>query len=264
MKKGILEKIYGENTIIGIIIIALSVFFGKIIFPEKIAKIEPYLIPAFIVIMCIEVLFIRRKLTNELSEIKKNTSIQFKIEAFKTGEEFDNWLENVLKKSNFVKVAHLSSFSSSPSDKVNGGDKRKGRKYNNLISDFVNSGKTFHRVFCNTDNEEVFDWIVDELKKHEEHRYFISFMDKVTVSDVKNISILIIDNKYVCLGGGYRTRFNRPTIVIENKEIVDFYTDYFNHLTTESKSINLGGKIDYELLKNQKEKMKKANSNRRN
>jgi len=44
----VLDKLYSENTLAGIIFMALVLFFARLAFPERADKISNYLIPAFI------------------------------------------------------------------------------------------------------------------------------------------------------------------------------------------------------------------------
>lgn len=59
---------------------------------------------------------------------------------------------------------------------------------------------------------------------------------------------MLIDDEEVCLGGGYITSFQHPTISIKNKNIVKFFSDYFEYLRDNSKNVRSDDNINMELI----------------
>ena len=234
-----LQKIYSENTLIGIALIALCIFFGQLIFPEKAKILLEYLIPLFIIVACLEILFIRENLKSKLKLIGEKICVDFEYQAFTSGDAFDNYLANRFKEASSVKVIHINSQTS---------DKRKNRRYYEILEDFVKSGKNFRRIFSDTTNKDVFKWMKEDLIKFKNDKYFIHLLDKMKIHNIRTIGVMLIDDEEVCLGGGYMTSFQHPTISIKNKNIVKFFSDYFEYLRDNSKNIRSDDNINMELI----------------
>jgi len=240
-------SIYYENTIFAIIVVAIVVFIGNSIFPKIFGTLLERTIPLFILVVCLEIFFIRKKLCKEIEEIKLHTENISIYQTFLSGEEFDNYLEYRTKCASEMKIIHISSFSSSAGSENEEGE-RSGRRYSKIIDDFLKSGKTFHRIFCDTSNKEVFQWIKDDIEKYKKEKYFINFLSNIKVENLRTIGIMIIDKEEVCLGGGYRTTYTNPTISIKNKVIAGFFNDYFKHLLIHSQAISSGDNIHWEFF----------------
>ena len=234
-----LSKVYYENTLLTVIFMALAVFFGQAIFPEKIGTISGFLIPLFIIVICLEIYFIRTRLTNELVIIKGRIDNKFEYQSFSSGETFDNYLANRFSKVKEIKVIHISSSTS---------DKRSGRKYYEILDDFIISGGKFRRIFSGTFNKDVFRWIREDLDRYKDKKYFIHCLDKVIIDEISTLGVMIIDDEEVCIGGGYMTSFKEPTISIRNSNIVRFYLDYFEYLRDNSIPIRSDSKIKMDKL----------------
>ena len=228
-----LKQVYSENTIVGIALTALAIFFGQIIFPEQVKVLTEYLIPLFIIVACLEILFIRENLK------KLSCDAEFEYNSFNSGEEFDNYLANRFKTANSVKAIHIDAQTI---------PKRENRRYYEIADDFIKSGKSFRRIFSDTDNGDVYQWMQEDLVKFQKDKYFAHFLDKVIVHDIRTIGIMLIDDDEVCLGGGYITSFKNPTISIKHPDIVKFFSDYFDYLRDNSVNLKTDEKINTEIL----------------
>jgi len=101
----ILEKIYFENTLVAIIIMALAVFFGKTIFPDNSDKILNLLIPIFIIAACLEIYFIRTKLMREVYLLRNTTENRFTIDQ---DIEAESVVNDIRKAKSSIRVTHFS------------------------------------------------------------------------------------------------------------------------------------------------------------
>ncbi|XOF34402.1 MAG: hypothetical protein ACL93V_03645 [Candidatus Electrothrix sp. YB6] len=228
-----LKQVYSENTIVGIALTALAIFFGQVIFPEQVKGLIEYLIPLFIIVACLEILFIRENLK------KFNCDSEFEYNSFNSGEEFDNYLANRFKTANSVKVLHVDAQTI---------PKRENRRYYDIADDFIKSGKSFRRIFSDTSNADVYQWMQEDLEKFQKDRYFAHLLDKVTIHNIRTIGIMLIDDEEVCLGGGYVTSFKHPTISIKHPDIVKFFSDYFDYLRDNSINLKTDEKINMDIL----------------
>jgi hypothetical protein len=219
-----LKKIYSENTIIGIAIFALAVFFLQFLNPEKAKALIEYLTPLFILVVCIEILFIR----DNSKKLDRRLSFGLDYQSFNTGEEFDNYLSYRVKSAKSIKVVHVSS-------QILG--EGNYRRYCKIMHDFIKAGNSVTRVFAETDNIDIYKWVKDDLLAYQNDRFFAHLLDKVQVRDLRTIGIMLIDEEEVCLGGGYVSSFQDPTISVKNKQIFKFFSDYFDYL--KENSINL-------------------------
>jgi hypothetical protein len=228
-----LKQIYSENTIAGIAIAALVIFFGQIIFPEQVKSLTGYFVPLFIIVACIELLFIR----DNLKRFNRNSDFEYK--SFSSGDEFDNYIANRFKTANSVKVIHVDAQTIS---------KRENRRYYDILDDFIKSGKSFRRIFSDTSNIDVYHWMREDLLKFQKDKYFIHLLDKVKIHDIRTIGVMLIDDKEVCLGGGYVNSFQYPTISIKNSNIAKFFSDYFDYLRDNSVNLKTDEKINIDIL----------------
>lgn len=257
------NAVWTENTIIGVVILALLDFFAKavgLVRNPSVDTASALLYPTFIVVVLLEIYLIRSSgsskldsvgeeldeiksmvsdeqsalesirrdissdVLKQLDEIRKKVNEQFSYEAFSTGDEFDAYLKTRFQEAKDVKVIHLSSGTS---------DKKKGRGYYEIVDNFVKKGGTFTRIFSDTGNVEVFRWIKENLEQYQSNKYFIYFLNEVFVTaEMRTMGIMIIDKSEVCLGGGYETEFANPTLSIKNPTMVEFFMDYFNYLKT--------------------------------
>jgi|GEM_PF-2786215 len=246
--KSILANLYFENTIVSVIILALVVLFAKLVFPEQADRISNILIPLFIVVACLEIYFIR----TQVKEVREKIDDDFLFRSFASGEEFDNYLANRFKGAREVKVIHMSSGTSG---------KREGRRYYEIVGEFVQQGGRFTRILSDTSNADVFRWIKEDLIEYEQYKYFIHFVPEVLVGEIKTIGIMIIDKEEVCLGGGYDTSFDHPTISLIHEYIVKFFLDYFEYLSYRSDHIRSDIKnVKWEYLDNLIEEAEKRSS----
>ena len=101
----ILEKIYFENTLVAIIMMALAVFFGKTIFPDNSDKILNLLIPIFIIAACLEIYFIRTKLMREVYLLRNTTENRFTIDQ---DIEAESVVNDIRKAKSSIRVTHFS------------------------------------------------------------------------------------------------------------------------------------------------------------
>jgi hypothetical protein len=206
--KSVWSKLYFENTIVGIIVLALALFFARLFLPGQQAdKISNILIPSFIIVVCLEIYFIR----THVKSIKEKIDNDFLFQSFASGEEFDNYLANRFKAAHEVKVIHMSSSTS---------DKRGGRRYYEILDAFIRRGGRFTRIISDTSNDDVFRWIKEDLNHYQQDKYFIHYVPEIKVGEIKTIGIMIIDKDEVCLGGGYDTSFEHPTISIRQQYIM--------------------------------------------
>ncbi|WP_020585975.1 hypothetical protein [Desulfobacter curvatus] len=244
----LLKKIYSENTIIGIAIIALIVFFSQLIYPEKAKVLIEYLIPLFIIVVCLEILFMRENFKNMGNKL----NVDFEYQAFNTGGEFDNYLANRFKAAKSVKVVHINSQTS---------NKRENRRYYEIMSDFVKAGNSFRRVFSDATNIDVYKWMKEDLLAYKNDKYFVHLLDKIKIHNIRTIGIMIIDEEEVCLGGGYVTSFQNPTISVKNKQIVKFFSDYFDYLKDNSINLKTDENLKIDILE---QRIKSIESNKAN
>lgn len=64
-------------------------------------------------------------------------------------------------------------------------------------------------------------------------------------NDIRISGIMLLDDKEVCLGGGYQSTITSPTIAIQNPEIVSFFRENFITYCQKSKCICNEGVIDW-------------------
>jgi uncharacterized membrane protein YhdT len=228
----LLADVYFNNTIILIIILAVIAFFAQAVAPGQIVVpdwVNHNIIPLFIVVILLEIFFIRTRIMNYLEDIRENTETGFTYQSFRSGEEFDKYLESRFQTAHDVKIIHISSLSSGEPAR-----EREGRNYHKIVKAFIERGGILRRIFSDTSNKEVFQWIIDDLHEYKGHKCFIYFLKGVKVDRISTLGVMIIDENEVCLGGGYVTSFKNPTVAIKNRDLVKFYADYFDHLRNYS------------------------------
>jgi len=235
----VLEKLYSENTVIAIALFASFVFFYQFISPENAKEIIEHLIPLFIVVICLEILFIRNRLYNNLKRLNEKLKIDFEYQTFTSGAEFDNYLANRLDRAKSVEVLHICSQTS---------NKMENRRYYDIIDNYVKSGNNFRRIFSDTSNVDVYKWMKDDLLRFQKNKFFIHLLDKIKIHSIRTIGMMIIDHNEVCLGGGYVTTFQNPTISIVNNSIAKFFSDYFDYLRDNSINLKTDETINIEIL----------------
>lgn len=242
MKKNsfeIVNYIYSENTLVGLIITAVVAFFGITIFPDFGTKIISFLIPLFIIVVCIEILRIRKN----IEIIKNKTDDSLKFIFFISGEEFDDYLRTRLRNVKDLKIVHFStggilSEESNPNRRI----------YLSIIDNFIENGGRFQRVFADTVDGQIFKDSRIELEKYKTKKYYSFFFDKVLIKEGRIHNIMIIDNEEVCLGGGYYNLFEYNTISIRHKEFTKFNIDYFEGLKQQSITLRNGAKVFWDIL----------------
>lgn len=251
--KGIVTGAWRENTILAVVIIAFLVFIANAIVAVTgvshpfVDRVQSVLYPSFLVVVLFELYSLRTKIAPEVAdihhqihELRRKFDEEFSYLAFASGNKFDEYLEERFRQANDVKVIHISSGTS---------DKRQQRGYYEILDTFIQRGGKFTRIFSDTSNEDVFRWIREDLVTYKGNNYFIHFLEDIKLADIKTIGIMIIDEKEVCLGGGYDTEFATPTLSIRNAVIVKFFLDYFNYLRLCAKPVRAPGKnINLEIL----------------
>jgi len=179
-------------------------------------------------------------------------NVDFEYQGFNSGDEFDNYLANRFKIAKSVKVIHVNSQTS---------DKRQNRRYYEIMNDFVNAGNSFRRIFADTTNIDVYKWMKEDLQTFQNNKYFIHLLDKVKIHNIRTIAVMLIDDEEVCLGGGYVTSFQKPTISIKNKQIVKFFSDYFDYLRDNSINLKTDESLNIDVLE---QRIKTLESNKAN
>ena len=244
---GYLAKIYFENTIATIIVAALVLLFGQFFLQDEYKTwLSKLLIPSFIMIVCLEICFIRENVKQILKKVDNN----FDLITFDNHDAFHKYLTNRFDYAKEVQVISLASF-----------QQKENERYYGILNNFVKNGGKYTRIFSDTDNPEVFDYILKELKNYEQHQFSVSILEKVFLTcDIQLIQIMIIDEKEVCLGGTYKSYFDHPVITIRHKLIVKFFIDYLTYLSRNSTWIKPpGGKIvNCETIKKRLQKLKKG------
>ena len=255
------RKIFNENTLVGIVILAIIIFFYQMIsgvINEGILSILHIntLIPVFIVVIFLEIFLNRDKMLSDISNTKESIkAIQEQILLdithiresiynethlipFNSKREFNDYLRFRLRRARHLRIIHMSSDTSYP-------DPQKGG-YHEIIKKFVTKEEnTLERIIPNpTDNKNVINWIKDDLKKYKGLKYSVFFKKNVYLENIRLMNIMIIDNDEVCLGGGYKIASKIPTISIKNTNIASFYIDYFVALR-EAKELLTLNNIDY-------------------
>ena len=244
-----LRDLYFENTLVGIIILALCLFFLMITNKKQGLQISKYLNPLLIIIICLEIYFIRVHINPEVSHIREQLDEkiipsvsylqesfenQTSIKLFSSGIEFDDYLENRLKNAKEIRIINIGDY------KPNG---EEDRRYLNIIKNFIKENKRLDRIISETDNPIVNNWIKQEMKDYKNDRYHIHLNKNiVTNNGIKTIGVIIIDHDEVILGGVHKTTFDHPLFSIKNKKLVDFYEDYFEYLDKNSINFNLAMK----------------------
>ena len=237
-----LRNLYFENTLAGIIILALSLFFVMITAPTKGKELSQYLIPLFIIVVCLEIYFIRTQIISDISSIKKpldqqiisgissieeSLENQTFIDSFSSGKEFDNYLENRLKTAKKIRIIHLGDYIPAQEEE--------GRRYLHIIENFIKTNKECHRVISKTDNPLVIDWMKKEIKDYENYKYFTYLNEEITTNnEIRTMGVIIIDHEEVILGGVHQATFDHPLFSIRNQRLVNFYQDYFDYLQINS------------------------------
>ena len=253
----LLRNLYFENTLAGIIILALFLFFVMITAPDQGKRLSEYLIPLFIIVVCLEIYFIRTKINSDVSSIKnmldqqiisdvssiKNmldqqiisgiSSIEESLEnqtfidSFSSGKEFDNYLENRLKNAKEIRIIHLGDYIPAQEEQ--------GRKYLQIIENFIQTNNECHRVISKPDNLLVIDWIKKQIENYEKYKYFTYLNEEITTNNrIRTMGVIIIDHDEVILGGIHQATFDHPLFSIRNQRLVNFYQDYFDYLQINS------------------------------
>jgi hypothetical protein len=222
-----LESIYKENTLITVIILSLLTFFGtslSLLFPFIASYVTIFytgvFIPAFVIIICLEMLLTIRPGFKEMMKHRCENELVF--ESFDSRNSFEDHLEKRLKTAKDIKIINLSSQTSFRDD---------SSIHHKLLKKFVDDGKKIERITANTNSKEVFDWYKEDLKNYPSHKYSIHLLEKVFVNyDNRLINVLIIDDKEVYLGGWHKSRVEISTVSIIHKAIVDFFLEYYDGL----------------------------------
>lgn len=240
-----LKDLYFNSTLPGIIILALSLFFLMIINQEKGITLSKYLTPLFIIVICLEIYFIRtqvisdisstenpldKQIFSSISSIRKSIQDETDIDLFSSGKEFDDYLEYRLKKADKIRIIHLGDYIPA--------EENEQRRYLQIIQRFIRENIEFRRIISKTNNLLVNNWIKKEIENYENDRYFL-FLNKkiITNNNIRTMGVIIIDNQEVILGGGHKETFKQPILSIRNHKIVSFYNNYFEYLQAESSRI---------------------------
>lgn len=242
-----LERIWHANTLLGIMLAAWFLFGLAAFRSQDTQKLWNVLIASFITVIGIEILLIRNYLLEVLDGMKAAPEQDLGLQAFSSGKDFDAYLGHRLRSAFQLKIIHISSLASSAKTEALPGE-RQGRSYSAVVDDFVKSGKKLHRIFCKTSNCEVFEWIMEDLKKYEHDRYFVSFLERISIDHLRTFGIMIIDDHEVCIGGLYRTDSKHPTISMTNHVLGEFFQNYFEYLLSQSKSINTVTGTDWNYM----------------
>lgn len=229
----LVETIYMQNTILGVVILALITLFLLAI-PAKFElgkKLLNILLPLFIIVICLE-LFVMNNNMDKLSREENQKQITQFVEA----NSFYGYLNNRLKTAQSVKVVHLSS---APMIHL------KNDIYSKIINEYVQTGKLFERVFIANNQVKNYELIKDFVNQNKNNNnlqqtvYFVP-KDRVFINNVPLLSFIIIDNNEVITGfGGDAVTEALPIIPIKSSALNATYSNFFKRLK-DAASIHSG------------------------
>lgn len=234
-KPKMIEKIYNNNTRIGLALIALLIFFFKSIRPDFTSEPESYLIPIFIIVVLIELYILNNK-------IDKNQDKTSSIRYFTSGEEFDTYLRKRLKSVEDLKIVHFSEGG------VISDPHPSKRSYVEILDAYIMKGNRFQRIFADTKSDMIFKDTKSDFNRYKNLRYFSYLLESIEVKEGRFENIMIIDNEEVCLGGGYTTTAKFNTISIKDNLLTGYYIDYFDILKSKSIPLRTEHKILFEKI----------------
>lgn len=233
--KRTIRKIYFENTLFSFIVLAIIVFFVNVVFPDIALRIISYTIPLFIVVICIEIYFIRESLEEKLLGIEEKLDNQFLFQSFNSGEDFDIYFANRLQGAEKLKIIHIGSYIAREGE---------NRNYQELLEKFVLAGGSIQRVISKSNNSDMMSWFQTELLKLQSYKYRLYYLDEILTKDIRTMGIIIVDEEEVILGGShYNPNFPKPLISTRNINLTQFYLDYFSYLRDYSRPISHNDKI---------------------
>jgi hypothetical protein len=226
--KAIQEKLRFWNDHNNLIFIAAFAFIAIILtaalsifnFAFDLNKTYIIISESFIFFIC----FIVIQITLDIRVIKTKVENNYTCRTFRSGVEFDDYLQDRTNSAKQVRIIHFSSTVSNLE-----------RKYVKIIDEFVEVKKgVFQRIIADS-TKEVYNWNFTELVHHKDSSYHVFLIDKIKIPvNMRTMGVMIIDDDEVCLGGGYQNFFVNPTISIKNHEITKFYKDYYEYLLTFS------------------------------
>src|SRR5882724_6386198 len=230
-----IKWLWDDSASATVVLIAGAVFVingAGLIRQRSLANATDLLYPAFVGVALYQLYRIRTEI--------KNVNVSSHV-TFSTGDDFDDYLRHRLNRAEEVRVIHISSGTSLD------------REYPNVIDRYLKKGKTFSRIISDTANPEVAKWIWNDLKKYggNNYNFFIYCLRDIRVGkETRTIGIMLIDEAEVCLGGGYNIKKTQPTICIRDPVLVQFFSNYYEHLKNQSTGIRVTGRsVDWGLMK---------------
>lgn len=231
------SQFYHEKGRLGIAVSAFVSMIVSVTAPDRAQPLLAKVLGGFVIIALIELVLLNRRL-EELHKNVRDAASRSTIHTFKKATEFDNYLAARLNKAKQVNVLHMSPRVSS---------QLVGRRYHEILNEFIRKGGTLRRIYCNTGDDAVRDWIKKELQDTEgtDNKYIVHYLESVTVEQVDLMAFMVIDSKDVCVGVSHESQ-PRTAIAIEgNKVVASIFGDYFNHLMGHSKPIKTTSTVNW-------------------
>jgi hypothetical protein len=221
----------------GVVAAAAGLLIATSIAPERVSKIASIFLPIFAIAVCVQLAMLHAYYWRSVSTTSQLIA-QLQTRALGAGEvrtftgpsEFHDYLALRFPLATFVQVTHFSS----------GTRELASQEYHEVLEAFVRRGGIFRRVIVDTLTPSVWEKQKSFLTTYDTKNVFLHYLAEVAVERIKLLDIMLIDNVEVCLGGGYSSGYQYPTISIRHPEIVAFFADYYRYL--REKAINI--KID--------------------
>jgi hypothetical protein len=225
---------WGEVTMVFIAVAAIAMEIVRKFSPAPNGA-ESLAIPAFLFAIVTYLVTSRRATHQAYVELMARfddvaqRSGETSIAAFKDSTEFHEYIKHRFLVANRVKVTHFSSRTIDASDTT----------YHELASDLLKRGCAYHRIVCDATSKELWTEQIRWLVDFKNAPFVLHYLPSVAVDPkMKLLDIMLIDDTEVCFGGGYRSGLRFPVISVRNREVAQFFADYYEFLIGRSTSIN--------------------------
>jgi len=212
-----LSNIYYDNTIFAVIVIAFITFFMNIYSSEIGTSLLSYLNPIFIIVILLEFYFLK-------NNISQSNSTQTTV--FNSILEADAYIGRRVSEAKNLKIIHFSSFGLY--------SEKEQPEYRKQLHLFLQRGGKFTRMICKNDDKSFYKWILSDIQENKKMNFNLFYLNKIKLSSIRILGLLIIDDEEVFLGSPYLPSFKYPIMAFREKELVKFYIDYFYYFKSKS------------------------------
>lgn len=225
-----------QSLLLPIVVIAAAVFFVNQVAPERAAPIMQRLVPLFVVVICIQGALTfsvlgktREQLSRVLTEAQARPMLA--VRAFSNAADFHAYISELFDQATEVRVTHVSS----------GTTELLTDEYIKIMDAFIKRGGIYRRIFCNTKSVDVWSTQQAMLDKYSDtpQQFMLHYLANLNVDDMQGVDLMLIDDKEVCLGGGYKQGFAFPVIAIREPAVVRFFSNYYAYLLTKARGIRV-------------------------